>query len=59
MLLIMKVVLFRVVISVDVGCAIFIKIFETAFSFIILQLQAGFSIDGLLFVTSVLFFKAL
>ena len=55
----MKVVLFRVVISADVGCAIFIKIFETAFSFIILQLQAGFSIDGLLFVTSVLFFKAL
>ena len=59
MLLVMKVVLFRVVIGVDVGCAIFIKIFETAFSFKILQLQSRFSIDGLLFVTSVLFFKAL
>ena len=55
----MEVILFRVVISVDVGCAIFIKIFETAFSFKILQLQSRFSIDGLLFVTSVLFFKAL
>ena len=56
MLLVMKVVFFRVVVDADVGCAIFIKIFTTALSSIIVQLFTRLGADGLLFVNSVLFF---